>query len=216
MRHALELPRFPAVLVASLAFCLPSMLVAQEPPGLSSGSGQGTGTGRSSGVQRNPSGSVSGVGPQRIGPGGGFEGEVTPRQIPGGRSIPLGPGVNVRFPDDPALGPLLSGEDRLGPVSSNVAAQVGRELIDNVRMITDTYDRSRALQELAREAILSNQLLLAHRTLEEASMATLSEQNSLRHDQLIIEIITTTGLLSETLIREGKTQSTMLESQEGR
>ena len=83
-------------------------------------------------------------------------------------------------------------------------------------MITDTYDRSRALQELAREAILSNQLLLAHRTLEDASKAALSEQNSLRHDQLIIEIITTTGLLSETLIREGKTQSTMLESQEGR
>jgi hypothetical protein len=83
-------------------------------------------------------------------------------------------------------------------------------------MITDTYDRSRALQELAREAILSNQLLLAHRTLEEASVAALSEQNSLRHDQLIIEIITTTGLLSETLIREGKTQLTMLESQEGR
>ena len=72
------------------------------------------------------------------------------------------------------------------------------------------------MQELAREAILSNQLLLAHRTLEEASTAALSEQNSLRHDQLIIEIITTTGLLSETLIREGKTQSTMLESQEGR
>jgi len=216
MRPALELPRYPAVLVASLAFCLPSTLMAQEPPGLSSGTGQGTGTGRSAGVQRNTSGSVSGVGPQRMGPGREFEGEVPPRQIPGGRSIPLGPGVNVRFPDDPTLGPLLSGEDRLGPVSSNVAAQVGRDLIDNVRMITDTYDRSRALQELAREAILSNQLLMAHRTLEEASVAALSEQNSLRHDQLIIEIITTTGLLSETLIREGKTQLTMLESQEGR
>src|SRR5271157_969680 len=216
MRHALELPRFPAVLVASLAFCLPSTLMAQESPGLSSGTGQGTGTGRSAGVQRNPTGSVSGSGPDRLRPGDGFEGEVPPRQIPSGRSIPLGPGVNVRFPDDPALGPLLSGEDRLGPVSSNVAARVGPELVANVRMITDTYDRSRALQELAREAILSNQLLMAHRTLEEASVAALSEQNSLRHDQLIIEIITTTGLLSETLIREGKTQSTMLESQEGR
>ena len=103
MRPALELPRFPAVLVASLAFCLPSMLMAQEPPGLSSGTGQGTGTGRSAGVQRNPSGSVSGVGPPRMGPGREFEGEVSPRQIPGGRSIPLGPGVNVRFPDDPGL-----------------------------------------------------------------------------------------------------------------
>src|SRR5208337_1326288 len=123
MRPALELPRFPAVLAASLAFCLPSMLAAQESPGLSSGSGQGTGTGRSSGVQRNPTGSVSGVGPPRMGPGREFEEEVPPRQIPGGRSIPLGPGVNVRFPDDPTLGPLLSGADRLGPVSSSTAAQ---------------------------------------------------------------------------------------------
>ena len=121
MRPALELPRFPAVLVASLAFCLASMLMAQEPPGLSSGTGQGTGTGRSAGVQRSRSGSVSGVGPPRLGPGREFEGEVPPRQIPGGRSIPLGPGVNVRFPDDPALGPILSGEFMQGPMSSNVS-----------------------------------------------------------------------------------------------
>ena len=62
--------------------------MAQEPPGLSSGSGQGTGTGRSAGVQRNPSGSVSGVGPQRMGPGRGFEGEVLPRHIPCGQIDP--------------------------------------------------------------------------------------------------------------------------------
>ena len=216
MRPALELPRFPAVLVASLAFCLPSTLMAQESPGLSSGTGQGTGTGRSAGVQRNPTGSVSGVGPPRMGPGRQFEGEVPPRQIPSGGSIPLGPGVNVRFPDDPGLAPLLGSEDRLGPAGSNPAALVSPELIDNVRMITETYDRSRALQELAREAILSNQLLLAHRTLLQASTAALEERNALRHDQLIIEIITTTGQLTETLIREGRTQLTMLEPQEGR
>ena len=129
------------------------MLMAQEPPGLSSGTGQGTGTGRSAGVQRSRSGSVSGVGPPRLGPGREFEGEVPPRQIPGGRSIPLGPGVNVRFPDDPALGPILSGEFMLGPMSSNVAAQVGPDLIDNAQMIADTYDRSRACKSwLARRS----------------------------------------------------------------
>jgi ribosomal protein S13 len=147
---------------------------------------------------------------------GQFEGEVPPRQIPSGGSIPLGPGVNVRFPDDPGLAPLLGSEDRLGPAGSNRAALVSPDLIDNVRMITVTYDRSRALQELAREAILSNQLLLAHRTLLQASTAALEERNALRHDQLIIEIITTTGQLTETLIREGRTQLTMLEPQEGR
>ena len=43
----------------------------------------------------------------------------------------------------------------------------------------------------------------------------MEEPNSLRHDQLIIEIITTTGQLTETLIREGKTQLAMLDTQEG-
>ena len=43
----------------------------------------------------------------------------------------------------------------------------------------------------------------------------MDEPNALRHDQLIIEIITTTGQLTETLIREGKTPFTMLDSQEG-
>src|SRR5271157_2930658 len=191
MRPAPELPRFPAVLAAFLAFCLPSLLLAQEPPGLSSGNG-----------------------PDRM--RRGFEGEMSPRQVPGGGSIPLGPGVNVRFPDDPGLAPLLGSEDRLGPAGPNSAALVSPDLIDNVRMITETYDRSRALQELAREAILSNQLLLAHRTLLQASTAALEEPNALRHDQLIIEIITTTGQLTETLIREGRTQLMMLEPQEGR
>jgi hypothetical protein len=214
MRPAFELPRFPAVLVASLALCMTSMTMAQEPPGLSSGTGQGTGTGRSAGVQRNPTGSVSGSGPERTRPGQ-FEGEVPPRRIPSGGGVPLGPGVNVRFPDDPGLAPLLGSEDRLG-IAADKTALVGPELIDNARLITDTYDRSRALQELAREAILSNQLLLAHRTLLEASQAAVDETNALRHDQLIIEILTTIGQLTETLIREGKTPLPMLDVQEGR
>ncbi len=216
MRHILDFPRLPAILVASLALGLPSPLMAQEPPGLSSGTGSGTGTGRSSGVQRNPSGSISGNAPPRTGPGRQFEGEVPPRQIPGGASIPRGPGVNVRFPDDPGLAPLLSAEDRLGPGAANASALVSPELLLNVRKIGDTYDRGRALQELAREAILSNQLLLAHRTLLDASNAALEETNQLRHDQLIIGVITTTGQLTETLIREGRAQVPMMEAPEGR
>jgi hypothetical protein len=96
------------------------------------------------------------------------------------------------------------------------AGLVSPELVEKMGMVTDTYDRSRALQELAREAILSNQVLLAHRTLLQASTAALEERNELRHDQLIIEIITTTGQLTETLIREGKGQLTIPDTQEGR
>ena len=88
MRHTLDFPRFPAILVASLALGLPSPLMAQEPPGLSSGTGSGTGTGRSSGVQRNPSGSISGNAPPRTGPGRQFEGEVPPSANPRRRFDP--------------------------------------------------------------------------------------------------------------------------------
>src|SRR5947209_20088311 len=110
MRLAHVVHRFPAALMACLALAPVPDLRAQEPPGLSSGTGQGTGTGRSAGIQRNRTGSNSGRGPERAGPGQGFGGEaLSPPFVRPSQSIPRGPGVNVRFPDDPALGPLLSG-----------------------------------------------------------------------------------------------------------
>ena len=90
------------------------------------------------------------------------------------------------------------------------------EVLKNAQLVTENYDRSRAMEEVAREAILSNQLLLAHHILEQAATAALKEENSLRHDQLIIEAITTTALLTETLIREGKTQPVLLEADDTR
>src|SRR6266478_1537316 len=115
MRPAHLVCRFPAVFSAFLAVAPFSAVPAQEPPGLSSGSGQGTGTGRSSGVQRSRAGSFSGVGPERRGPGQGFEGEVLPPPfVRPSQTIPRGPGVNVRFPDDPALAPLLGAEGARG------------------------------------------------------------------------------------------------------
>ncbi len=212
MWRALLLSRYPGVLIASLAVLTPAMVWGQESPGLSSGSGQGTGSGRSSGIQRNTTGSASGSGADRI---RGFSEEVLPRQVPWIEAIPRGPGVNVRFPDDPTLGPLLSGDEPPSPLDVSTAAQVTPRVIQNTRLITDSYDRSRALQELAREAILSNQLLLAHRALEQASAAATEESNSLHHDQLIIEVIKMTELLTEALIREGRSQPAMLEPGDG-
>ncbi|MGO9600488.1 MAG: hypothetical protein ACLP7Q_21090 [Isosphaeraceae bacterium] len=214
MWRALLLSRYPVVLIASLAVLTPVMLWGQESPGLSSGSGQGTGSGRSSGIQRNTTRSASGSGPDRK-RSDDFGEEILPRQVPGIEAIPRGPGVNVRFPDDPTLRPLLSGGEPPSPLDANMAAQVTPRVIQNTRLITDSYDRSRALEELAREAILSNQLLLAHRALEQAATAATEEPNSLRHDQLVIEVITTTGLLTEALIREGRSQPAMLESDNG-
>jgi hypothetical protein len=220
MRPAHVVHRFPAALIACLALALAIALApdlrAQEPPGLSSGTGQGTGTGRSAGIQRNRTGSNSGTGPERRG-GQGFEGEMLPPpSVRPGQSVPRGPGVNVRFPDDPALGPLLSGEEARGPADAKGAALVTQEVLKNAQLVTENYDRSRAMEEVAREAIFSNQLLLAHHILEQAATAALKEENSLRHDQLIIEAITTTTLLTETLIREGKAQPVLLEADDTR
>src|SRR5947209_2588408 len=129
MRPAHVVHRFPAALIACLAIALALApdLRAQEPPGLSSGSGQGTGTGRSAGIQRNRTGSNSGRGPERRG-GQGFEGERLPApSVRPSQTIPRGPGVNVRFPDDPALAPLLSGEEARGPAGAQAAALVTQE-----------------------------------------------------------------------------------------
>jgi hypothetical protein len=146
-----------------------------------------------------------------------MEGAVSPfAPVRPSQAVPYGPGVNVRFPDDPTLGPFLSGEGAQGAGGAQGAALVTQEVLQNVRQITETFDRSRALQEVARESILSNQLLLAHRVLEEAATVALTEPNSLRHDQLIIGVITTTQLLTETLIREGKAQPSLLEPDETR
>jgi hypothetical protein len=216
MRPSHLVSRLPAALLACITLGHSAASFAQEPPGLSSGSGQGTGSGRSAGIQRNPTGSSSGTGPERSSPRAGSYTPLPPTSIRPSQSIPLGPGVNVRFPDDPAIGPLFLGEQPLTPSDARNQALVTPEVLENARLITDNYDRSRALQELARESIMSNQLLLAHRVLEQAGTAALNEPNSLRHDQLIIELITTTGLLTETLIREGKTQPSLLEPSDER
>src|SRR5438093_7927797 len=108
-----------AVLALSLALGGGCTVQAQTTggPGLSSGSGQGTGAGGFSGVIRNRSGSMSGVGP-------GSSGSVSsgPRSAPptGPRrgSIPLGPGVNVSFPNDPYLLPFLMPDQAANPLDS--------------------------------------------------------------------------------------------------
>ncbi len=136
------------------------------------------------------------------------------RELPN-QSTPLGPGASVRFPDDPSLVPFLGPEGGLGQTDPNAPSQITPKVLDSMRLISDTYDRSRALLDLAREAILSNQLLLAHETLKRAMTAELNEPNSLRHDQLIIESIMITSALTEALLRESRPQLSLLEPEPG-
>ncbi|WP_165226742.1 hypothetical protein [Aquisphaera insulae] len=125
--------------------------------------------------------------------------------------IPLpGPGIDVRFPDDPSLAPFLN--QSIGEEGTNARAQVTRPFLESIKLINSSYDRCRALLQTTREAILSNQLVLAHKTLEEASQAAIAESSGLHHDQLLIESITVTGLLTDALVREGRLQSVAAET----
>ena len=194
--------RYPALLLATaMAAGAFQPAMAQNDPGLSSGTGVGTGTGRSSVVSppplpsEDPLGRGSSPGRQPTAPP---EGPIIP--------APLGPGVNVRFPDDPSIAPFLmmENEGRLGGLPGGL--RITPEMIDSAKHITEPGERGRILLQIARGAILSNQLPLAHRATEEAAAAAVEERNDLIHDQLIISGVTTAGLLADALLRESKPQ----------
>jgi hypothetical protein len=191
----------PLLALAATAVALsPARTCAQDAAGLSTGSGSGLGTGDSSVPNYRPQvplGEPASLeSPDPLGPPPAVE-----------TSVPLGPGVNVRFPDDPGIAPflLLSEPGRGGNLPGGL--RITPEMIETAKLITEPGERGRILLQVARGAILSNQLSLAHRAVEEAANAAVHEENELIHDQLIISIVTTAGLLSDSLLREGKPQS---------
>jgi hypothetical protein len=173
-------------------------------PGLSSGSGEGTGTGLSTGVQRNRTGSMSGVGP--IGTGLDRPGVPLPRFLPGDvqNRVDFGPGVDVNFPNDPYLLPFLQLVQGAFAVDSKIPTGVSEELLKNARRISDPGQRSLALYRIANGAIFSKQLLLAHHTLEEAIAATAQVTTPLVRDQRLSKIVTSLTTLTEWLLIEGR------------
>ena len=198
-----------------LALLIPAPLLAQATgtgPGLSSGSGAGTGTGTSSSIQRNPSGSLSGSGP---GPAsGGRTGGSAPRggddlapdrapRRPGEPSIPLGPGANTRFPDDPSLVPF-DDDTRRGGGRRSGGSTIPPELIAAARSITNPAERSLSLQRIGATAILGDRLDLARETLDEAGKASLEVPVPLVRDQRLMGTITMMLNLTEALMRRGK------------
>ena len=117
------------------------------------------------GVQRNQSGSMSGVGPGLTGSGTILRGQ--PHCL---RSwlrveenlVPFGPGVDVTFPNDPYLIPFMTMEQPGAQAEGKVPDKVTEELLRNARLINTPGERSLALQRIANGAIASNQLNLAH------------------------------------------------------
>jgi hypothetical protein len=199
-----------AVVVLGLAMASGWTVHAQTTrgPGQSSGSGAGTGAGgMMGGVQRNESGSISGVGPGLSGSGSIIRGQ--PLAIPPGsrfreNTTPFGPGVDVTFPNDPYLIPFMTMEQPGAQADARVPDKVTEDLLRNARLIKTPGERSLALQRIANGAIQSNQLNLAHHVLEEAASASAEIDIPLMRDQRLIAIVTSLTFLTDALLRRSR------------
>ncbi len=190
-------------------------MVHAQRPGLSTGSGVGTGAGAGamssantgaggamSSAATGAGGAMSGRGD---GPGttlGGASGGVDALRLgPRTGTVPFGPGVDVSFPNDPYLLPFLMPEESRNLLESKAPTGVTPDLLANARLIADPAERSLALRQIANGAMLSNQLFLAHNTLEEAITAASQVTVPLVRDQRLIGLVTSTNLLTSDLLR---------------
>ena len=174
-------------------------------PGLSSGTGAGTGAGGFTGVIRNRSGSMSGVGPGAT--GDILRGRPVP-PLPGYRvateeSPAFGPGVDVTFPNDPYLIPFMAMEepgaarDRKGTNRRHSGPPEERPLDRDARRAEPglAADRQRRDRRQPTES--------GPQDLEEAITATSDVTIPLVRDQRLIAIVTSLNFLTEALLREG-------------
>jgi hypothetical protein len=202
-----SLDRFlPAVVTIGVVLGSSPPSPAQQPPGLSSGSGAGTGAGGTmGGIQRNQTGSMSGVGPDASGGFGANDpGPFPIRRLPPGVNIPAGPGVDVTFPDDPALVPFLTLEATGGSADGSAPTLISSDILRDARAIQIPSERSMAFQLIAKGAIYSNQFSIAHQALKEASSAAVRETTPLTHDLRLMAIVTTYTNLTDAVLREGR------------
>jgi hypothetical protein len=98
-------------------------------------------------------------------------------------------------------------EEYGGPVDNGGPTRVSAELLKNARLIPSPEERSLALQRIAKGAIESMQLTLAHQTLEEAAQTVDSVTDPLVHDQRLIAIVTSLNTLIPVLLRVGIEES---------
>ncbi len=127
--------------------------------------------------------------------------DASPRRA-GEPAVPLGPGANTRFPDDPSLVPFSTTPGEEGGAIGG--STITPELLAAARSIAAPGERSLSLQRIGATAILGNQLDLARDTLIEAGKASLEVPVPLVRDQRIIGTITMMLNLTESLLRQGK------------
>lgn len=208
MRPAHPTSWLPALALAFLALGAAQPVAAQNDAGLTSGSGVGTGTGESSRYDRPPGEETSTMQP------GGVPGSPLMPADAAPDGVPLGPGINVRFPNDPGLAPFLSLEESETDAGGG-RARIRRDMLDVANALDSPGERGRVLLQIARGALLGGQIRLAHQAMEDAANAAFQEENDLIHDQLIIALVTTAGTLSNTLLREAKPLALRLEDFSG-
>ena len=212
MLSTLRLRTKSATLVFSLAlgWSWPAHAQMTTGPGLSSGTGEGTGAGGRTGIIRNRSGSMSGVGPGS--PADFLRGRPL-APLPGQESrrgiTSFGPGVDVTFPNDPYLIPFMAMEEPGLPRDRRGPSGITQDLLKSARSIATPEERSLALQRMANGAIFSGQLTLAHQLIEEAITATSDVTIPLVRDQRLIAIVTSLNTLTEHLLREGNQSLTV-------
>jgi hypothetical protein len=210
MNHSFQYIRKPAILASCLTLGLVTSAYAQmtSGAGLSSGSGSGTGSGFSTGVQRNQTGSLSGVGPASS-TGDRMHGDPAP-PLQGTRArarrplTSFGPGVDVSFPNDPYLLPFMELEQGGALLDKKAPTHITNELLKNARMITTPEERSLALQRIGAGAIASRQLFLAHQLLEEAITATSEVSIPLVRDQRLMKIVESMTQLTDATLLQGR------------
>ncbi len=218
MRSTHDHSRSSAALALGLALGVGCAVQAQDmsgSPGLSSGTGAGTGAGGFAGVVRSRSSSISGNAPESI---GGTRGGLDALRFgPRTGTVAFGPGVDVQFPNDPYLVPFLLPEEVGNPLQGQgkVPTHITSDLLENARRISDPAERSLALRQIANGAIASNQLVLAHHTLEESISASSHVNVPLVRDQRLIGLVTSMTALTDALLRVAReNQSAMAADQE--
>jgi hypothetical protein len=183
---------------------------AQQGPSLSTGSGTGTGAGAGAMSSANTGAGAGAMSSANTGAGGAMSGRGPGSPMDRGTALPLGPGrggvmfgpgVDVSFPNDPYLIPFLLPQEAANPVEGKAPSRVTTDLLENARRIIDPAERSLALRQIANGAIASNQMVLAHHTLEESITASSHVNIPLVRDQRLIGLVVSMTTLSDALLR---------------
>jgi len=134
--------------------------------------------------------------------------------LPPGFSVPYGPGVQTRFPDDSALFPFVPETEGAGGAYPSELATITNADMARVARIADPGERTLTYQRIGAVSIFTNQLDLSHQALGAASTSAFQISDPLIRDLRIMSIIYSLDHLSEAHLREGKSDQTPGRAQE--